>query len=432
MKKCFWVALLSMLYLIGNQSFAQYFPDPFRDPKENTVLGGVGVTWIDDQPFTTLTFAPDINLGNWGFGLYLQFLMDSENNLKLRKDEFEDGPGILRAIRYVRLGQKYDNYYFRVGMLDRAMLGNGFLLWNYNNGSNYDKRKIGFAADIDFGSFGFESVAAQFGTDDLNGFNVFVRPFQLAKEPPMILKHFRLYSTFVRDSEVATATADSTTDLSAYNFGADLRWLNLPVLTSTIYGDIGKYNDYGSGKAVGINFIIPNVIGLMELGLRYERRFNDAGFVPSIFGPLYELERQLYSPTDSIGALFRLETAEKTQGYFGEIAGHLANKILLVGNYQRLTGVPRSGILHLEAAAPDILPNIELRAYYDKAGISDLGDVTTLDAKSIATGEINYQLNRFMVVSTIYRWYWVEDPNNPGVFKPLERIEPRLSFRYRF
>lgn len=426
--------LIAFLGLFANSALFAQFQDPTQEPEENTILGGLGITWIDDQPYTTFTIAPDLHFGKVGVGLYLQFLMDNENNFELRKDEFEDGRGILRVIRYIRYGRKYDKYFFRVGMLDRATLGNGFLMWNYNNGSNYDKRKVGLVADVDLGTFGFESVTSSIGSGDISGYNLFIRPFRLINNDPDIsfADRFRVYTTFVRDNKVATAVQDSSASLSAFGIGADLQWLNLPFLKSSIYGDYASINDYGSGTAMGVNLVFPEFIGLLAVSAKYEKRFLKDNFVPSLFGPLYELEQRLYSPSDSIGTLFRLESARESEGYFGELAGHVINRIRLIGNYQALNGIRGSGRLHLEASAPNLIPKFELRAYYDKSGIETLKDARTLDAQSVATGEISYQLNRYLLLTTIYRWYWVEDPDNPGVYKPIERIEPRLSFRYVF
>lgn len=407
-------------------TFAQEFHDPFRYTDQSSLTGGLGMTWIDGQPYTTFTIAPDIAIGNFGIGIYLQLLLDNNNDWKLRKVEYEDGPGILRAIRYIRYGQKYDPYYFRVGTLDRATMANGFLMWNYNNGSSYDKRKIGLIADMDFGQLGFESMWSSVGTSNLRGFTVYVRPLKFFEQTPPILDRLRFYTTYIRDSQVATGPAlDSTGTLSAYSIGADFMWLDLPILKSTIYADYSKYVDYGGGKATGINVLFPEFIGILGVSARYEKRFLDDQFIPSLFGPLYELNREL-------GILQRLQNAPKTEGYFGELAGHILNRIRLIGNYQRLNGVSHSGVLHLEASAPDLVPKFELRGYYDKSGIETFEDARTLDSQSVLTGEVGYQLNRFLLLTMIYRWYWLEDPDNPGVFNPVERVEPRISFRYNF
>ncbi len=422
----FFLILNLLVILSSTQIFAQYFPDPYRDPQENTVLGGLGMTWIDGQPFTTITLAPEFSFGQVGVGLNLQLLYDNNGDFKLRKDEFEDGPGFLRVIRYIRVGQKFEEYYVRVGALDRAILGNGFLMWNYNNGSNYDKRRIGLAADVDFGFAGFETVWSSVGTSTVRGVNLYMRPFRLLDDQNPIFRRFRVYANLVRDNDITDFSAqDSSRTLTAIGIGADLQWLDLAPLKSTLYADYAEFNDFGSGTALGINFVFPEFIGLMAVAVKFEKRFLNDQFVPSLFGPLYELQRE-------IGVINSLQNATANEGYFGELAGHIVNRVRLVGSFQKLNGVDKSGILHLEASAPNLIPSIELRAWYDKLNIENFDDVTTLDINSVAAAEVGIQLNSFLLLSTIYRWYWVEDPNNPGFFKPVERVEPRLSFRYRF
>ncbi|MCB0299102.1 MAG: hypothetical protein KDE52_03545, partial [Calditrichaeota bacterium] len=70
--------------------------------------------------------------------------------------------------------------------------------------------------------------------------------------------------------------------------------------------------------------------------------------------------------------------------------------------------------------------------YYDKINVETFKDVRTLDINSVLTADIGYELNNYLLLSVIYRWYWLEEPGNPGVYKPVERVEPRLSFRYNF
>jgi len=400
---------------------AQWFKDPFRFPEENTLVGGIGYTFIDDTAYTTITFAPELSFGKFGVGLNLQFLMNSDNEFKLRKEEYQDGPGVFRAIRYLRLGQKYDEYFFRFGALDRASLGNGFLVWNYNNSTNYDKRRLGLAADIDFGQFGFESVVGSMTSSTIQGYNVYARPFRFLGSDSYFLKNFRIHGTYARDN--SAPDGEDKTSVSAYGFGADMRIIDLPLLKSHLYADYGKFEDLGDGKAVGVNLIFPEFYGLFGLSASFERRFIGEQFIPNYFGPLYELERQ-------IGALDSLRNAQATAGYFGQLVGHVTDKIRMIGSYTYLTDVQGGGAVHLEASAPELVPRFELRAYYDKFGIETLDELRTLDARSVASAEVNYELNSFLLLSTTYRWYWVE--TEPRVFKPRERIEPRLLFRYRF
>ncbi len=428
MKKVCW----TMLFLMGLSAtiFAQGFQDPFQDPNQNNVMGGLGMTWIDGQPYTTITLAPELAFGKFGVGLYLQLLMDNNNNFKLRKEEYQGGAGILRAINYIRYGYKGDQFYGRVGSLEMATLANGFLMWNYNNASNYDKRKIGLALDIDFGKVGFESVTSSLGRLELIGGNLYFRPFRFMNDAVPILRNFRVYGTYVHEDHLKSVLTPTTySKLNAYGAGADLRFLNTPFIQSAIYGDYGKFQDYGSGKAVGINVLFPEFIGVFGLAAKFEKRFVGEQFIPNLFGPLYELYRE-GSNFDQLNPDTLLKYAPKTEGYFGQLVGHIIHKVRLTGSYQRLNGIKRSGILHLEAQAPDLVPRFVLSGYYDKANIETFKDVRTLDINSVLTAEVGYRLNRFLVLSTIYRWYWIETDN--GNYKPVERIEPRLSFNFQF
>jgi hypothetical protein len=418
--------LIVIAILIGMASLvqAQGFQDPFKYPEQNYFDAGLGVTWLDGTPYTTFTLAPDISIGNFGVGIYFQLLFNNEDNWKVRTLEYEDGPEILRIFRYVRFGQKYDPYFFLVGTIERATLAHGFLMWNYNNASSYDKRRIGLIADMDFNKFGFETIWSSIGNNNLRGVNLYLRPLRFFNSNIPILDRFRIYGTYARDSKVKTGTApDSTEAFTAYSVGADLQWLKMAYLHSTIYAEYGKFVDYGDGKSLGIDFVFPDFIGIFGLSARFEKRFIGDQFIPNVFGPLYELNREL-------GFFEVLENVEKTEGYFGELAGHVINRILLSGSFQKLNGIPNSGVLHLEASAPTLIPRIELRGYYDKSGIETFEDARTLDIRSVLTAEASYQLNPFLYFTAIYRWYWLEDP--PGKFTPVERFEPRIPFRYSF
>ena len=78
MKRTLYICL-ALLFLTGI-SMGQGFRDVYNYPDQNTVAGGLGITWIDDQPYTTLTLAPEFSLGKFGVGIYFQLLMDNNNN----------------------------------------------------------------------------------------------------------------------------------------------------------------------------------------------------------------------------------------------------------------------------------------------------------------------------------------------------------------
>ncbi|MCX6137035.1 MAG: hypothetical protein NTV54_06025, partial [Ignavibacteriales bacterium] len=139
----------------------------------NMMTGGFGVTWIDGEPYYALSLAPDVSLGKFGVGLDLNFYISSKDQ-SVRWQELQYG----RFIRYIRYGQKHDDVYARLGVLDNTRLGHGFIMYLYKNSPSRDARRIGSEFDLNFGKFGFESVYSDFARAGVVGIRPYVKPLQ--------------------------------------------------------------------------------------------------------------------------------------------------------------------------------------------------------------------------------------------------------------
>ena len=93
--------------------------------------GGVGMSWIDDEPHYTFRLFPEFAFANFGVGLDLN--LEFDKNGKLRNENFNEFSDYLSIIRYARYGQKNDPVYIRLGALDYATLGHGSIMYLYNN-----------------------------------------------------------------------------------------------------------------------------------------------------------------------------------------------------------------------------------------------------------------------------------------------------------
>ncbi|MCK5077792.1 MAG: hypothetical protein KAR38_15525 [Calditrichia bacterium] len=424
--------ILIIIMISSTMIFSQNFGNPLPEEDQSSLAGGLGFTWIDGQPYTTFTITPDLSFGKIGVGLNIQLLMDNNNSFEFRKEEYEGGAGWLRAVRYVRYGHKSDPFYGRVGTLDAATLGHGFLVWNYTNGSNYDKRKVGLALDIDFKKAGFESMFSNLGDKELMGARAYVRPVRFYNPDMFLLNNLRFGFSLVKDFDLYSwKEAGEKEGLTAFGLDVDIPVINKDWVKSYLYFDYAKFNDFGSGRAVGINFMLPNFIGVLGVGASFERRWLGDEFIANFFGPMYDMHREL-DPFEygESSMFFELSNAKKSQGYFGQLAAHITSKVRVIGNYQKLDDDPESGMFHAEALAPDLIPKFKLKAYYDKRHIKTFKDLRTLDFNSLAAAEVGYMLNSFIMVSTLYKWYWVKAED--GSYKPRERVEPRISFVYNF
>lgn len=430
-------SLKSVVFVIlfSNLLFSQGIDTYFEEPG-NHIRGGLGITWIDGVPYTTFRLAPEFSFGKLGIGLNIELLFDNSNGFEFRQAGWSGEGGALRMINYVRWGLKHDPLYIRVGTLQAATLGTGFIMGYYNNGVNYDERKIGLVFDADFGSFGFESGTSNILNLEIIGGRFYVRPLRKITIP--ILKNLEVGATYATDVD---PDAKGETDDAIAIWGADL---SIPIIRSelfesTIYATYADILNYGNGTAIGISAGIPNFIGVFGIHAKLEKRFLGDKFLPNYFNALYELERnqlnaQHYNPNAPAELMTKqdyLSYVSGNSGIFGELAGHILGRIRLLGNYQYTDGIKYSGIMHLEALMKGLIPGIRLRYTYDKSGIESFEDVYTLDYRSVAVGEIGYKTAPFIYITLRYRWNYVYDAAK-NEYRPQERFEPGVSFAMEF
>jgi hypothetical protein len=414
----------------------------FMDEPSNSVNGGVGITFIGDTAYTTFTIAPEFAFGKFGVGLNIELLFNNNDGFKFRKAGWNQGAGAFRMINYIRYGLKGDPLYTRIGTLQSATLGNGFIMGYYSNASSYDRRKIGLVLDTDFDIVGLESMTSNLGNLEIIGGRLYTRPLFTTEMP--VLENLELGATYVTDVDPDN---NNDTNDGIYEWGADITVpiIKMEIFNWRVYADYAKINNYGDGKAFGTLVSVPNIIGAFGIYAKFEKRFIGDQFLPNYFNTLYELDRkeksaQFYFPNnpDITGELSKqdyLAMVDGTEGIFGELAGQVLGKIRLAGNYQHIQNVEGGGILHLEAKSNDLVPGVRLKWTYDKVGIEDFEDARTLDTRSIAVGEIGYKAYPFLYVTLQYRWYWVpvkDEFGNTIDYKGEERFQPGLMFSMEF
>ncbi|MCB0750500.1 MAG: hypothetical protein KDC52_03395 [Ignavibacteriae bacterium] len=445
MKSKIFTAVLLFFYVsIINAQF-----DKLR-PNEGYFGGGFGMTWIDDKPHYSFHLFPEVAFANIGIGLDLNLEFDASG--KLRSENFNEFSDYLSIIRYVRYGLKNDPFYARLGALDYATLGHGSIMYMYNNRPSFDARKIGLELDIDFTTFGFETVYGSFGESGVAGLRGYIRPLLLTTLADVpVIGNLELGASFVSDfNEYAGVTSGEidpqTNKFNATNdegsvsvIGFDI---GLPIIRSGIFGfdlyfDYAQIIDYGSGTALGGIFNFSGM-GLVEARAKLERRFNGDDYIPSYFNSFYEIERfQVIPESDAVTSKIQIlqNGINVGNGYYGELLISFINSFYVFGSYQRLDDDPKSGILNLRA---DISPeggSYVARAGYDKINIQDEKDLFTLDNRSYLFTEVGYKPSPYILVSIVYNWTFkpIRDINDNIIeYKPQKRIEPRISFIYPF
>ena len=399
--------------------------------REGLFNAGIGLTNIDGQNYFTITMHPELAFGKFGIGLNV-YLLYNTNTGRIRAKDWNESYDYFRLIRYIRYGWKGDKFYARVGTLDAARLGHGFIMNYYTNEADWDERKIGLELDADLGNFGFESVTSNLGRLEIVGGRFYFRPLRAALGWP-VLRNLAIGATYVTDVDPDRNWNTKHDAVAEYGADIELPLLNTRMLWTGVYADYAKIKDYGSGRAAGIAVRIHSIFNLLRLEARLERRWLGKEFMPGFFDALYEIDR--YTPVGpGLGVYKTARLAaitEDTRGIFGELYGKLLGMVDLLGSFQRLDDHPKSGVLHLMASATRGLPGVAFQATYDKAQIETFKDVRTLDNRSVARVSVGYKVKPYLILYMDYIWSFVLDEET-GRYKPQERYSPRLAFNYNF
>jgi len=438
------ILLIISFIIFHSQIFSQFFD---LNQQEALLLGGIGVTYIDQTAYMSLHFQPEFEFSNIGIGIDLTL---NFNDQGIRTEEWEDVSDYLSILRYFRYGRKYDPVYFRVGALDYATLGHGTIIYMYNNRASYDARQIGAEFDLDFNYFGIETVYSNFLQAGILGVRAYVRPLQfttLATVP--IIGGFEIGASYSEDfnnnSGIVSGGLDENGDFQAtenigrttiYGFDLELPIIKGSTFELDLFYDYVQIHNFGTGQTLGalLNFST----GVLDIKAKFERRFNDDDYLPSYFNPLYEIDRFSYdAETDSVRSKVQLlyPDGEVGKGYYGGLLIDIFHLFKILGSYERLDLYPKSGRLHLSA---DISPkdgSFIARGAYDKVGLHNVGEIFTLDDRSFLYAEVGYKPIPFLIVSILYKWNFAPVRDNGGMiigYETQTRVEPRVSLAYPF
>ena len=422
-------AVILLLVVFTTFSFQTVSAQAIFYPEQNTgtFYGAFGMTVIDNQSYITINLVPDIALGKFGIGLNINLLYNTSNGA-IRPADWDENYDWFRLIRYLRYGRKGDNFYTKIGTLDAARIGHGFLMNYYTNAASYDQRKIGLALDVDFGTWGFESMTSNLGRLEIIGGRAYIRPLRNMLNIP-IIKNLAFGATFITDTD-PDHSRDTDDNFNAFGLDVELPLINFEMFRTYTYFDWAKLDTFGTGMAFGIAADWHIFPGIAEVTAKLERRMLGKEFVPSYFDAFYEVQRYEegtgYRKSNSLALV-----QEETKGVFGELAGHILNTIHLVGNYQRLDDTPNSGALHLAAETAENIPFIQLQATYDKIGVEKFSDLFVLNDQSIARIGIGYKIKPYLIMFLDY-FYTFQYDQETGKYKAQERFSPRLAFAYNF
>ena len=376
---------------------------------------------IEPVSYQYLSFSPDFNIGKFGIGLdftfHFRFTTKEEEYFVFRTADWyvEDGTFqeylelYLPLIRYVRWGVKGDPFYVKVGTVDHAVLGNGFIMSGYaNTHFRPEKRLVGLSFDLDGNLFnfpyvGFETFIANFARFDVFGSRVFTRPLAWLKVP--VIKDLQIGGTFAMDRVPDTHYPFiSIGDSSAYDpeyviiGGIDFRQpiLGTKIISLAAYGDLVfqpgvEYNpDMALGGMIGAG---GRLFGFLIYGIQIRFLGND--FQPVYFDRYYDLYRQ-----DKYEALAGAsEPVEASVGGLATIGfSFLDDRLVLQGSMdwtfgETLNEVRYPHIYAIFSVTEGLLPFLFLNVYYDKRYIDVTATSKPLKEKFFGNAVMGADIN---------------------------------------
>ncbi len=253
--------------LIAAAAFAEEGGSSGSKPSFGLGLG-IGVqTFTDTIPPTTyqsLSLSPDLALGKFGIGLAVTLnYRFTGSGIEVRlKDWWPQSPDpvtfqsvaaiYLPKIKYVRWGEKGDPLFVKLGSIDDATLGNGFIVSNYANTLFLpEERHFGLNLDVDGSLFkfpfaGLETMVGDLAQFDVIGGRLYVRPLIGTSIP--ILKNLEFGGTVAADTKPYLYRVPAASAPAVVVFGGDVR---LPILYLENVFSLVTFADVASTPARG-------------------------------------------------------------------------------------------------------------------------------------------------------------------------------------
>jgi len=420
---------LLVVFVVKAQDDADDVQPDFEISHVEHVTEGIGgnfnYTNIGGQNMIGVRFKPELSFGKIGFGLDVPLMYDLQTG-KLRIDEFQDGVGAFRIIRYFRYGvKKRDNVYFRFGELRDAQLGFGMLISDYNNSISFEKRKLGFEFDLVFADkFGLEMLYSDMNLTSFNmlGVRPYYKPFGGSGIP--IMKTFEMGLGYVTDHD---KTILAQTDTSIYrtnymldkginSFSADMGvWIvNLNFMRWSVYAQAGympkiksdslarymdnttyehlkNYSD-GMGWSVGSDFNFRILGNLLKINYRAERFWHSDYYVPRFYSFAYELNKDL--------AIAHLVHAHADHGMYFKFGASVLDKVIVNANiiFPDQINSDNPAELYFGIDMSGIVDKLSLYTSMYQADVTNLADVTTFTDNTLFETLVAWQIYEVPVI----------------------------------
>lgn len=276
--------------------------------KNLNLIGDFGTIVIDGKIWSLFTINTEFALGNIGIGIYAPIIFDPAKgglfepknwynyneyifSFATTKDTFNTIYSIVTKIKYLRINEHDDPFYFKIGSIDDFIIGNGLNMYYYSNMINFPAiRYLGIQLKFESEVFAMDIMTNNILKPSVVGLRPALKPFK---------NNFPLQVgvEIIGDLEPLYDENNNNPVIGGAALG-----LILPVIPNNnffslfLFGDIGtnyyvsKNGEVGILKGFGAFAGIRGSYFFGTYRAEYRLIYND--FLPQMFNNIYDISKE--------------------------------------------------------------------------------------------------------------------------------------------
>ena len=426
----------------------------YNQPSEFQMTTGVGMTRVDTTNFYLLNLFPSYTTKDRSFSADLDLpLRFKTDGFDFRKEDYETVTQVVSALNM--------SYTYITPMRDFGLqgafkqvkeysLGNGALMYQYNNSTSYEARKSGINLAAAMIGGNANLMMSDITKGGVIGFGLDTEILQLVggkkgKVDLPILEHLELGFNYAGDlnqnagvikiDSLTGSTLEDVGSVNMINTYLGLRLFDTKEFFIRGYADYSKIFSFGDNFSFGADMNLYTDVGSLVITL--QRRFQGGKYLPTYFDSFYETDR--YSLTTNLDGTYSLNSKAALLNSIEEQKGstylqaflELGKQLYLLGAYQKIDVQELGGEVYLVAALPNISKDFSIYGGYYKRKIDDLNNLFTFDENSSFFGKLDWYLTDMIVASLSYQQTFAAIRDSEGVvisYEPQKRIQPEINF----
>jgi hypothetical protein len=468
-----WLFVLALLLRGAPAGWAQPTqPEAGGDPLDNTAFtAGLNGVKIGDDWFLRLTLGGvlrvrDVQFARAGslfdqpvrgdlrllFHLPLSYMVHdggAPTESRWRREDWDEPSEYLRLARIVEYGRPYGPMYLRAGELSNVRIGHRTVVDNYINTLDVDRFRWGIHHNLNTVYGGYEVLLDNVTAPRLLGMRTYVRPAALANRDSW-WRRFAVGASLFGDVQapaVLAQNADGTYALNSLGqfvvdegqatgivgLDVELAVVDTEVVSVTPYSDANVHLAQGAGWHLG-SFLAVQPSERVVLDARTEFRLLGAGYLPTYFGPLYEVERFAFrAPGQSPTLLPKLQWLrtgqedERRVGWFGELGLNVGQLVRVAGAVENYQG-PDSTNAWFSVSVP-AYRYFQFAAYYANTRFQGVRQMFRAE-NALAMAEARIMLTDGIYFNAQVNRRWKLDPD--GRYAPVDDFAVGFSAAFGF